>query len=258
MKRVLRRYRLAITLGLFFIIISTILISIKVKAGPIEWSPLGGYVTSPALDLSLIGVSPKCFYNSTGNNYFLPFRSWTEYNAVINNGPPVGINQTACCDNNVPATVYSVAAYFTQHDCGHTPACYLQNTLGYNARAESNAGATCGISGRWRAVQCASLLHKTTMCNGDPCMNGIDTSSGYGNPKYCFGHYDILLRTCVYEGKTAVMSSGDGVVTYATPVGGGVTTYNDTGSYNTTNATYGACQTQVQCGDLNYAPQYGL
>jgi len=189
----------------------------------------GAYGT---IDMRPYGAACKNVSNNTGNNYFIPTKTVNEWNQFIAH-TPTNVNLTDCivCDSN-PSGVYAAATYYTDHNCGHTPACGLTGAI-----ANSSAGATCGLSGRWRAVQCAYLSKPSTMCNGDPCLTGIDNSS-YAGPQFCYGHYSTYYHTCVYEGRTAVTVSNNVPYTFTEHAGG-----------NGTEATWGSCATHVTCGD---------
>ena len=212
-------------------------------------------VTTNCINLSGIGAGSWRVRNNSGYNYFVPFRTIGEWNA-FKTYIPANVSALDCCNYNPPSSVRTLAAFFTDHDCGHTPGCAL-NSL-YTNIGESNAGATCGFSGRWRAVQCAALFHPSSICEGDPCITGIDHAS-YGWPQYCYGHYDNLVGACVYDGKTAQLNSPNGTITYARAASGGVSVGASiySGETAVNPATWGGCYTQAACGNGVCSPSYG-
>ena len=211
--------------------------------------------TTGCYDLRGIGAGVQRVRNNSAYDYFVPLKTLAEWNNFRNH-LPASVSVLDCCNNNPPSNVYGMVAYFTDHNCGHTPGCGISAPYA----GENNAGATCGFSGRWRAVQCAALYHPVSICDGDPCLTGIDKTD-YGWPKYCYGHYDSLVGACVYDGKTTGLNSPNGTITYTAPtIGGVLSPYFPSFNLYTGQAnpgTWGGCYTQAACGNGTCSSGFG-
>jgi len=203
------------------------------------------------INLLRIGInSDECYQNNDPNNdYFIPYNTYDEYsafrNAVAGNRVP-NVSRVSCCDN-APNNIYYNAGYYTKSQCNSNyPGCVLNSNWGYNVASNGSLGDACGIY-KWRATQCGTLFKATSICDGDPCINGIDLYGGYSNPKFCVGRYDSLLKICVYQYEAPVSVSND---TY--------TFYPMNSPYaNNTVGSWGSCGTNPICGDNHCSSEYG-
>lgn len=202
------------------------------------------------INLLHIGINNNtCFQNNDPNNdYFIPYNSSNEwiavYSAIVGGRVP-NVTTVNCC-NQSPNNIYYNAGYFTNHQCGQTyPGCYLADNYGYNVVNDGSVGAVCW-SGNWRSTKCGTLLKATSICNGDPCVNGIDASD-INNPQFCVGVYDSLSKVCTYQARVPISVSNNTTRYYPanTPYG------------SQTDGSWGSCSTQPVCGNGICEAGYG-
>jgi len=273
MKKIILKPK-AITLVFLFFGILAVLIPVVVVLGAsrqnpnqLSWQIDAG--TQIFVDLKSAGTLSTNFCvannNSAGKSYLVPYKTLLEWNSFVtatHTNTSMGLSVTSCaycgdgicngsdttatCPNDcapscdsTPANVYTTAIYSAAKACGYGPACSVNSTQ----IAESYMGVNCtaGID-KWHYQQCATLL-KTAgarMCQGDPCVVGIDHSDYY-NTGFCVGYYDHTLRACVYTSKTVK----------SLPSWGGVVNVDYSPSYDDgpAVASWGTCATTPSCGN---------
>jgi hypothetical protein len=167
-------------------------------------------------------------------------------------GSPV--TSQSCCTSN-PSGIYTGAIYSATSNCGHTLDCnftynpYTSPSPLPQAYANKEGGG-CGVLKIQRYSQCASLTKPYSICDGDPCINGI-SHTNYGDPEFCVGTYDFLLKTCVYKSKVIKTLSGWGSSVY-------INNYSSTPMVNNgAVGTWGSCSTSVSHTDGICSVGYG-
>ena len=159
----------------------------------------------------------------------------------------------SCCVSN-PTSIYTGAIYSADSNCGHTPDC----SFTYNPYTSPNPlpqasaskeGGGCGVLKKQRYSQCASLTKPYSICDGDPCINGI-SHTNYGDPEFCVGTYDFLLNACIYKNKIIKKLASWGSSVY-------INNYSSTPMVNNgATGTWGTCYSNI-CGDGTCSPGYG-
>ena len=249
-----------------------------------------GY-TAPASTANKIiypaGYPTKCVSNTSGTSYFVPTKTANEFaqfaahlpsgvsfclfcgDGTCNNGETCFTcsgDCGSCCRSN-PSGIYGGALYSAYYNCGHTPVCNLYHTgaqgtqlVTSNKIGNSKVGGGCGVLEKQRYSQCASLVNANTICDGDPCANGIQNID-YATPRFCYGTYNYLLNSCVYNGSTPQALGSWGATLEVPPANGSNYYWYWTGYYYQplpgTVATWGICGTIVVCGDTICSTSYG-
>ena len=285
MKSALWRFKFLGLSILVFLILASVFI-LKTNAGEPDISWVSHAHTS--LDIVSSTYGPLCITNTSDINYFVGLRSQVEVDSVIAH-PPSGLAVLAgCCGDTVcngsetcsscvgdcgvccrsnPSGIYGGALYSANYNCGGTPACNLYHTgaqgtqlVTSNKIGNSKVGGGCGILKKKRYSQCASLVNANTMCDGDPCVNGIRNIT-YETPSFCQGTYNYSLNSCIYTGSTPQALGSWGATLEVPPANGSNYYWYWTGYYYQplpgTVATWGVCGTIVICGDTICSTSYG-
>jgi hypothetical protein len=209
------------------------------------------------MKLMSIGANPNiCFANdNSSNDYFIPYSSYSEYSAFltsVNQGRVPGLRVADCYDYPVPAGIYTDIGYFTDSKCSSSndtnpyPVCPLGNPI----IKTTISGGWCQTAKYQRTTMCGTLFHPFQITNNQVCWTGMTYTPDRSKPKFCYGHYDTLIHTCVYEGQVSP-SSGvtvvDGQTNYAGYSHLSPAVYPD--GYDTRVNSWGVCYTKVPTND---------
>lgn len=185
MKKVWRSHKLVILLVLAFLIIIP---AIVFGVDPLNTWP-GGYQTlhgqlRKITDLASISRTNTCVTNSTANDYFIPTKTATEWDAFLTNKPS-GVTTGACCGDLICNNGETYAS--CNIDCP-APTCSSASNCGTNGW-ESYRWSWPNIYGRYRTYSCTSgacsnvLAAETTVAT---CSQGWAPNS---NTFSCYQQY---------------------------------------------------------------------